>query len=178
MPIFSRCRSSIGKYRVLDASVRGRLPAHPTRGALRLAKSPGPGSLLTFITFQFPSFSLSTPNAGTKSHQSRRYGPHQAKPDQQHEPQHADSVRKKESDSPTFEYLVEALLNIALYHIDKRKEPEMNEKLPEAHAAIQQRIETQGLLAAGPPWETYTTDPADFPDPQDWKTDVFGPLAR
>jgi effector-binding domain-containing protein len=52
------------------------------------------------------------------------------------------------------------------------------EKLPEAHAAIQQWIEAQGLLAAGPPWEIYTTDPADYPDPQDWKTDVFWPLAR
>jgi AraC-like DNA-binding protein/effector-binding domain-containing protein len=52
------------------------------------------------------------------------------------------------------------------------------EKLAEAHAAIQQWIEAQGLLAAGPPWETYTTDPADYPDPQDWKTEVFWPLAR
>ncbi len=52
------------------------------------------------------------------------------------------------------------------------------EKLSEAHAAIQQWIEAQGLLAAGAPWETYTTDPADYPDPQDWKTDVFWPLAR
>jgi AraC family transcriptional regulator len=52
------------------------------------------------------------------------------------------------------------------------------EKLSEAHAAIQHWIEAQGRLAAGPPWETYTTDPADYPDPQDWKTDVFWPLAR
>jgi AraC family transcriptional regulator len=51
------------------------------------------------------------------------------------------------------------------------------EKLAEAHAAIQQWIEAQGLLAAGPPWETYITDPADYPDPQDWKTGVFWPLA-
>jgi AraC family transcriptional regulator len=52
------------------------------------------------------------------------------------------------------------------------------EKLAEAHTAIQQWIEDQGLRAAGPPWEVYTTDPADYPDPQDWKTDVFWPLAR
>ena len=37
---------------------------------------------------------------------------------------------------------------------------------------------TKVYVAAGPPWETYTTDPADYPDPQDWKTDVFWPLAR
>ncbi len=52
------------------------------------------------------------------------------------------------------------------------------EKLVEAHAAIQVWIEAQGLVAAGAPWEAYVTDPADYPDPKDWKTDVFWPLAR
>jgi effector-binding domain-containing protein len=52
------------------------------------------------------------------------------------------------------------------------------EKLSEAHAAIQQWIEGQGLHAAGAPWEVYTTDPADYPDSQDWKTDVFWPIGR
>jgi AraC-like DNA-binding protein/effector-binding domain-containing protein len=52
------------------------------------------------------------------------------------------------------------------------------EKLSEAHAAIEQWIEAQGLRAGGPAWEVYTTDPADYPDPQDWKTDVFWPLAH
>lgn len=52
------------------------------------------------------------------------------------------------------------------------------EKLREAHAAIQAWIKAQGLAAAGAPWETYITDPADHPDPKDWKTDVFWPLAR
>ena len=47
-----------------------------------------------------------------------------------------------------------------------------------AHAAVQQWIEAQGLKAAGAPWEVYVTDPADFPDPNDWKTDIFWPLAR
>ena len=46
-----------------------------------------------------------------------------------------------------------------------------------AHAAIQQWIESQGLTAAGAPWEVYVTDPADYPDPKDWKTDLFWPLA-
>jgi AraC family transcriptional regulator len=46
-----------------------------------------------------------------------------------------------------------------------------------AHAAVQQWIEAQGLVAAGAPWEVYVTDPADFPDPKDWKTDIFWPLA-
>ena len=50
------------------------------------------------------------------------------------------------------------------------------ESLSEAHAAIQVWIADQGLAAAGPPWETYVTDPAEYPDPKDWKTDVFWPI--
>jgi len=46
-----------------------------------------------------------------------------------------------------------------------------------AHAAVQQWIEAQGLKAAGAPWEVYVTDPADFPDQKDWKTDIFWPVA-
>jgi AraC family transcriptional regulator len=51
------------------------------------------------------------------------------------------------------------------------------DKLTEAHAAIQQWIEAEGLTASGAPWEVYTTDPADYPDPKDWKTDIFWPVA-
>jgi AraC family transcriptional regulator len=51
------------------------------------------------------------------------------------------------------------------------------DKLAESHAAIQQWIDAEGLLAAGAPWEFYITDPADFPDPADWKTELFWPLA-
>ena len=52
------------------------------------------------------------------------------------------------------------------------------EKLNEAHAAIQQWIQAEGLTPAGAPWESYTTDPADYPDPKDWKTEIFWPLAK
>jgi AraC family transcriptional regulator len=51
------------------------------------------------------------------------------------------------------------------------------DKLSEAHAAVQQWIEAEGLSSAGAPWEVYTTDPADYPDPKDWKTEVFWPIA-
>jgi AraC family transcriptional regulator len=51
------------------------------------------------------------------------------------------------------------------------------EGLNGAHAAIQQWIEKQGLIARGAPWEVYVTDPADYPDPKDWRTDLFWPLA-
>ena len=50
------------------------------------------------------------------------------------------------------------------------------EKLGEAHAAVQVWIEDQGLTAAGAPWESYITDPADYPDPADWKTEIFWPI--
>ncbi len=50
------------------------------------------------------------------------------------------------------------------------------DKLTEAHAAVQQWIEAEGLRAAGAPWEVYVTDPADYPDPKDWKTEIFWPV--
>jgi AraC-like DNA-binding protein/effector-binding domain-containing protein len=52
------------------------------------------------------------------------------------------------------------------------------EGLPRAHAAVQVWIEDNGWEPGAPPWETYVTDPAEYPDPKDWKTDVVWPLAR
>jgi len=37
-------------------------------------------------------------------------------------------------------------------------------------------IEAQGLAPSGAPWESYVTDPGNFPDPKDWKTEVVWPL--
>lgn len=50
------------------------------------------------------------------------------------------------------------------------------DKLPEAHGAVQQWIEEQGFKPAGAPWESYVNDPGEYPDPKDWKTEVFWPL--
>jgi AraC family transcriptional regulator len=50
------------------------------------------------------------------------------------------------------------------------------DKLTGAHAAIQLWIEQQGRVPAGAPWESYVTDPADYPDPKDWKTEIFWPI--
>lgn len=50
------------------------------------------------------------------------------------------------------------------------------ETLTDAYAAIETWIESQGLHAAGAPWESYITDPAEFPDPKDWKTEVSWPI--
>jgi len=52
------------------------------------------------------------------------------------------------------------------------------DKLSDAHAAIQQWIEAEGLRTAGAPWEVYVTDPAEYPDPKDWKTELFWPVVR
>lgn len=52
------------------------------------------------------------------------------------------------------------------------------EGLPEAHAAMETWIQAEGLTPAGAPWESYVTDPGDYPDPKDWKTELFWPVAR
>jgi AraC family transcriptional regulator len=51
------------------------------------------------------------------------------------------------------------------------------EQLPDTHAAIERWIEANGLRASGAPWESYITDPAQHPDPRDWRTEVCWPLA-
>jgi AraC family transcriptional regulator len=50
------------------------------------------------------------------------------------------------------------------------------DKLAGAHAAVQQWIEAQGFVAGKAPWESYITDPTEYPDPKDWKTEIFWPL--
>ena len=49
--------------------------------------------------------------------------------------------------------------------------------LTAAHAAVQLWIEEHALSVAGAPWEVYVTDPAEHPDPRDWRTQIFWPLA-
>lgn len=52
------------------------------------------------------------------------------------------------------------------------------DQLGETYAALERWMEENGFRAAGPPWESYITDPADFPDPGDWRTEVYWPLAE
>jgi AraC family transcriptional regulator len=52
------------------------------------------------------------------------------------------------------------------------------EGLPETHLAIDRWLEEQGYRVAGPPWEQYVTDPGEHPDPADWRTEVYWPLAK
>ena len=50
------------------------------------------------------------------------------------------------------------------------------DKLQETYAAMERWMQQQGVRAAGAPWESYITDPADHPDPADWRTEVYWPL--
>jgi AraC family transcriptional regulator len=50
--------------------------------------------------------------------------------------------------------------------------------LTETYAALERWIEANGYRTSGPPWESYITDPADLPDPADWRTEVLWPLEK
>jgi AraC family transcriptional regulator len=54
------------------------------------------------------------------------------------------------------------------------------DQLSETYAAIERWIEANGfrIHATQAPWESYVTDPADHPDPADWRTHVYWPLAE
>jgi AraC family transcriptional regulator len=50
------------------------------------------------------------------------------------------------------------------------------DRLPDTNAAIERWIEANGFRTGGPAWEHYITDPAEHPDPEDWRTEVYWPL--
>ena len=52
------------------------------------------------------------------------------------------------------------------------------DQLPAAYAALEEWMAANGFHPTGAPWEAYLNDPADFPDPQDWKTEVCWPIAN
>jgi AraC family transcriptional regulator len=51
------------------------------------------------------------------------------------------------------------------------------EQLAETYAAIERWMEENGLRPAGAPWEWYVTDPAEHPDPANWRTEIYWPAA-
>jgi AraC family transcriptional regulator len=51
------------------------------------------------------------------------------------------------------------------------------DQLSETYAAMERWAVEQGLRFAGAPWESYITDPAEHPDPAQWRTEVYWPLA-
>ena len=52
------------------------------------------------------------------------------------------------------------------------------DKLQDTYAAMERWMQQQGVRAAGAPWESYITDPAEYPDPANWRTDVFWPISE
>jgi AraC-like DNA-binding protein/effector-binding domain-containing protein len=52
------------------------------------------------------------------------------------------------------------------------------DQLPETYAAIEKWMAENGVRVGGAPWESYVTDPAQHPDPADWRTEVYWPLEK
>ena len=50
------------------------------------------------------------------------------------------------------------------------------DQLEAAYAALEEWIVANGFHPAGAPWEAYLNDPADHPNPQDWKTEICWPV--
>jgi AraC-like DNA-binding protein/effector-binding domain-containing protein len=50
------------------------------------------------------------------------------------------------------------------------------EQLPDTYAALERWMSAQKLAPASPPWEVYVNDPAEHPDPANWRTEIFQPL--
>ena len=51
------------------------------------------------------------------------------------------------------------------------------DRLQDTYAAMERWMQQHGVRPAGAPWESYITDPADHPDPAEWRTDVFWPIS-
>jgi AraC family transcriptional regulator len=51
------------------------------------------------------------------------------------------------------------------------------DQLHAAYPALEEWIVANGFQPAGAPWEAYLNDPADYPNRQDWKTEVCWPIA-
>ena len=51
------------------------------------------------------------------------------------------------------------------------------DQLHETYAATERWMAQHAARPAAAPWEYYVTDPAEHPDPADWRTEVFWPIA-
>ena len=50
--------------------------------------------------------------------------------------------------------------------------------LSETYAEMERWMEKNGMLPGGAPWESYITDPAEHPDPANWRTEICWPVAN
>ena len=48
--------------------------------------------------------------------------------------------------------------------------------LSETYAEMERWMEKNGLKPGAAPWESYITDPAEHPDPANWRTEIYWPL--
>jgi AraC family transcriptional regulator len=51
------------------------------------------------------------------------------------------------------------------------------DELQQTYTALDLWMEKSGYRANGSPWEVYVNDPAQAPDPKDWRTEVCWPIA-
>jgi len=52
------------------------------------------------------------------------------------------------------------------------------DQLNDTYVAMERWMDANGVRPGGAPWESYITDPAEHPDPADWRTEVYWPLAQ
>jgi AraC family transcriptional regulator len=52
------------------------------------------------------------------------------------------------------------------------------DQLGDTYVAMERWMDANGVRPGAAPWESYVTDPADHPDPADWRTEVYWPLAK
>jgi AraC family transcriptional regulator len=50
--------------------------------------------------------------------------------------------------------------------------------LSESYAAMERWIDANGFTTGGAPWELYLNDPAEHPDPAEWRTEIYWPLQK
>jgi len=50
--------------------------------------------------------------------------------------------------------------------------------LNDTYVAMERWMDANGVRPGSAPWESYITDPAEHPDPADWRTEVYWPLAQ
>ncbi|HZM58727.1 MAG TPA: AraC family transcriptional regulator [Vicinamibacterales bacterium] len=51
------------------------------------------------------------------------------------------------------------------------------DQLGETYAAMERWMDANGYRPGGAPWESYVTDPGEFPDSKDWRTEIYWPVA-
>jgi AraC family transcriptional regulator len=52
------------------------------------------------------------------------------------------------------------------------------DELGMSNAAVERWIEANGHRVGGAPWEWYVNDPGEHPNPADWRTEIYWPLAE